>query len=861
MQNFESTGDAKRSMKPELSLEEMARYGRIDFVDGEVNKEDVPIASVHELSRAVIDDIEEHIARGNDFYDMDVFSINAFIMRAIEAIAERDGAKDYTPYYRDFIKDIVAHVRFHLENTDKQRHFIEAFKKIFLSFSPNIFDRVGDFEGSMDILSQLRSVPQLQTYYEEKLRTLAHNYRVDLLSATYDDVVQKIAHFIERAPIVQQLQYVRVIRDIVTYSIDPGFVEKTARTMAESLRRIKNPSALLSVLIDDVQEDIAFMRRQETLPRRELTSANFWRNKFVDACVELPAVFTDFQTIAMAQDTLGLRNVYGDITHIIEKDAIGTRILGNVEISSDGKALLHAREIVHNFRKRVRLDIIPLRVRQRIETLVDRISEREVVTRIRHSLYGDSLRALEQILTQEITKYARQHGALGSVCVDSDEIEKLHFSNNNEGILFSEMHEPLMRDRVESIIGVRLTNVDRRTQAQLLDFLVKCDRTRLQKVRDVSVLFENEEQRRNFVRAFLSLEHGGQEMGEKIVTIGERYGQDIAARIFAKYTTLIDMTRNVEDYLNKQFDNADAAMAQEIAERLLVRGKNILQQFADNIMLDKGIVLEKLDNVVADVELFKIFVHVAQENNSIENIRDVRDISIDSKMSDELPLQVKEKLITLFKQNHDMSHQESARILLNEFRANLNDERSRAHIMWCGEDIVAFVLVRDGGESVYINGFNANKKFQDVRPGQSLLVSVINSYVEQQRILRASALPSDAMVYLRHGYFNTVVGKEEFAGNVYLLLERNDAINYISSNRQLYTPSVIVELCERGESDMHHVFAQWVPKDSIPSQLGEGFIATQIIPRKNGYIYLMEPKKEYVEQYTSSVREKEGRRS
>lgn len=85
----------------------------------------------------------------------------------------------------------------------------------------------------------------------------------------------------------------------------------------------------------------------------------------------------------------------------------------------------------------------------------------------------------------------------------------------------------------------------------------------------------------NALRSFLSLEHGGADMGAKILRIGERYDHDVAAAIFAKYAEIIDVAERAETHVAQQFDDHATVNVRDISEKLLIDAKNLLVISAD----------------------------------------------------------------------------------------------------------------------------------------------------------------------------------------------------------------------------------------------------------------------------------------
>jgi hypothetical protein len=79
------------------------------------------------------------------------------------------------------------------------------------------------------------------------------------------------------------------------------------------------------------------------------------------------------------------------------------------------------------------------------------------------------------------------------------------------------------------------------------------------------------------VSTFLSLIHGGKEMGDKILILGEKLPKDSAEVLFAKYAELVDIANNVSVELKNTIGkDAPANFEESVRGHLLIKGKDML---------------------------------------------------------------------------------------------------------------------------------------------------------------------------------------------------------------------------------------------------------------------------------------------
>lgn len=171
------------------------------------------------------------------------------------------------------------------------------------------------------------------------------------------------------------------------------------------------------------------------------------------------------------------------------------------------------------------------------------------------------------------------------------------------------------RKKIEEDLGVNISHVAIRTQLQLLNYLKNNNEEEVDHIRTIllhdkedheyveSILikddpfsgsrgrdtyhtsgefqFHREKLNKNRLTAFLSLEHGDQDMGAKILRIAEKYDPETVDAIFAKYAEMVDVTDNIEDDLKTQFHQHTDINQGKIGEKLLVDAKDLLVAYAD----------------------------------------------------------------------------------------------------------------------------------------------------------------------------------------------------------------------------------------------------------------------------------------
>ncbi len=237
--------------------------------------------------------------------------------------------------------------------------------------------------------------------------------------------------------------------------------------------------------------------------------------------------------------------------------------------------------------------------------------------------------------------------------------------------------------------------------------------------------------KRNRIRAFLSLSYGGLEFGDRVIAINEKFrdNPEVAKQIFAKYSEFVVTIKEVEDYLKEQFDKDDSGLVQEIGSNLLSRGQAIFVLFADEEMTPKR-AMKRLEEVDAGVSLFLSSFKLLKtrgENISLEDLKDSRFevISGPELAKNEDVVLTMERI---YLENYKEYPKEFKAELLNSLRNNLNNPHSTFYVLYHREKAVAFSssVLKTDSNVVHFANLNIDPQYHRARLGQAMMEASVD---------------------------------------------------------------------------------------------------------------------------------------
>jgi hypothetical protein len=266
------------------------------------------------------------------------------------------------------------------------------------------------------------------------------------------------------------------------------------------------------------------------------------------------------------------------------------------------------------------------------------------------------------------------------------------------------------------------------------------------------------------IRTFLSVEHGGEKMGDKILTLGnsEKLPEGLAKKIFAKYGEIINIADNIEQEVKNIFGDKDipSRVLSSVKETLLKRGAKMLSDLGDKVLdpefkLNEVEVFKELDEIKEEtIILGKSYYELYWEGIRVP-IEDIT--TIKETPTRNLTEEQKDKLLKIYEKGRPKVTYESKEhldFLKKEFKAELNDKDiSVNEICFNDETIIIALVDKKDKENLYVGGLTFVDGVKNAVVAEATLSHLVEKFKDKNiRALVDSKNPLLKMYQKRFGF-------------------------------------------------------------------------------------------------------------
>lgn len=290
---------------------------------------------------------------------------------------------------------------------------------------------------------------------------------------------------------------------------------------------------------------------------------------------------------------------------------------------------------------------------------------------------------------------------------------------------------------LEKDFGFNPEELSLREQFYFLDFIKDKDINKTKRIGNFSKEFGI-----NGFRTFLSIEHGGKEMGDKILILGEKLPETSAQILFKTYGEMIDASEEVADLLrNNLGEKATPELIQKTQDSLLIGGKELLEKYAKKAESCEGVTCgdigreleERLSLAKKSVFAFSYACKVLVERGefSFEDFQKAK-LSYDKSP---LPEKMQEQIIGMHNVNTEQYPPKLKDLWRGTLKEGLKEPNPNQLVVsasYENEIVSAMRVIQREDGSWYGASFNVNPTVQGSRIGTELLKEVLKGLAKDK---------------------------------------------------------------------------------------------------------------------------------
>jgi hypothetical protein len=344
----------------------------------------------------------------------------------------------------------------------------------------------------------------------------------------------------------------------------------------------------------------------------------------------------------------------------------------------------------------------------------------------------------------------------------SDILISFNLDNNDTKELMSSyrfLMKKWNREQINKITHQDITDLSLKEQFYFTRFFAKATEEQVNDIGKFIGKFTN-----NGFKTFLSLEHGGSDMGQKILDLSEKLPQETASKIFAKYAEIIDSVENILHVAQNGFKTSietKPELMQSIEQSLYKRGADLLAQFHENINQNPEEIIAELERINADtITTLSIFKYAAKFGNKLP-LEDITGAKFSKKTGNDLePAEISE-MEHIYQANwKTYGNQELIQSVIHKFKESLTGDRAeqeQVYLFKKNDKINAFVKFSELHPGVkYASALNVDQSSKGFGLGETMMDEAL--YREaQENILVATCDPynDSNMRYMEKGFIGT----------------------------------------------------------------------------------------------------------
>lgn len=351
---------------------------------------------------------------------------------------------------------------------------------------------------------------------------------------------------------------------------------------------------------------------------------------------------------------------------------------------------------------------------------------------------------------------------------DVSEINRNNQISKDDLALFRVSSSLSFRYDIQNMLNVDLSKISLGNQFYFLNFIQGKTENDLIGFKEFIKKSNNEEEKINKLKTFLSIEQGGKEMGDKIIGLGEKLPEDVAKKVFTKYGEIIDNVSKITEFARNNFTKeieTDSELIKKIEETLYIKGKQLLSQAYDDISNKKEVNYEdigkQLDRINADtITTFAIFKQAVKNGEKLP-IESIEGSVFSKKEASDISDNQQHEMLELYESNwKNHPDRDFVESLKSYFKTSFvpedNKQKNYFYTFEKDNNIRAFVrFEKQNDASFYASALNVDEASKNFGLGEAMMDEALTREAKEH-ILHASCRKDNEsnMRYFEKGFIS-----------------------------------------------------------------------------------------------------------
>ncbi len=300
-------------------------------------------------------------------------------------------------------------------------------------------------------------------------------------------------------------------------------------------------------------------------------------------------------------------------------------------------------------------------------------------------------------------------------------------------LLLQSLHNPALRNFIETDLGISLAEIPLRSQIHLLRFLSGQNREGFDRLRNV--LRAHPELTTKILNSFLACAED-MDYSEPILKLAEMLDTETTEAVFTKYNEITDASEQARKYILQILKDRKVNI-DDVIKNLLHRGNELLKQWAKSLeKTNPADMLTDLARIKTEVQLLaSTFLVASEDKDDPVKIDEIKVAQMEVRYSSSLTNEEKGEMERIFINNRKNYSKDLLDDTLSEFKSALISKDKEFQILKLGKDIIAFIRFDQlPNGNLYAGSLNVRPEIKGSAIGSAMLRATLDKKAESHDI-------------------------------------------------------------------------------------------------------------------------------